>query len=145
MYFRKDGDHTATHLKKSNPEVTDVIFPGDDPFVSDEVAARHSNINLPPKWVSIWMNKSSGRSPNAIRRSLVRSIFHLASDSASDIFIYRELFEMGRTIPQVASVSGHRSWQSLKRYTPMRQIGDQVCWLALVKAVGLSAAMLIAD
>jgi integrase len=27
------------------------------------------------------------------------------------------LFEMGRTIPQVAAVSGHRSWTSLKRYT----------------------------
>jgi integrase len=35
------------------------------------------------------------------------------------------LFEMGRTIPQAASVSGHRSWQSLKRYSHMRQAGDK--------------------
>jgi integrase len=35
------------------------------------------------------------------------------------------LFELGRTIPQVASVSGHRSWQSLKRYTHLRQVGDK--------------------
>lgn len=35
------------------------------------------------------------------------------------------LFEMGRTIPQAASVSGHRSWQSLKRYTHLRQSGDK--------------------
>lgn len=35
------------------------------------------------------------------------------------------LFEMGRTIPQVASVSGHRSWQSLKRYSHLRQSGDK--------------------
>jgi integrase len=35
------------------------------------------------------------------------------------------LFEMGRTIPQVVTVSGHRSWQSLKRYTHLRQIGDK--------------------
>ena len=35
------------------------------------------------------------------------------------------LFELGRTIPQVASVSGHRSWQSLKRYTHLRQTGDK--------------------
>lgn len=35
------------------------------------------------------------------------------------------LFEMERTIPQVASVSGHRSWQSLKRYTHLRQTGDK--------------------
>lgn len=35
------------------------------------------------------------------------------------------LFEMGWTIPQVASVSGHRSWSSLKRYTHVRQAGDK--------------------
>jgi integrase len=35
------------------------------------------------------------------------------------------LFEMGKTIPQVASVSGHRSWQNLKRYTHLRQTGDK--------------------
>jgi integrase len=35
------------------------------------------------------------------------------------------LFEMGRTIPQVASVSGHRSWHSLQRYTHLRQTGDK--------------------
>ncbi len=35
------------------------------------------------------------------------------------------LFEMGRTIPQVAAVSGHRSWNSLKRYTHIRQSMDK--------------------
>jgi integrase len=35
------------------------------------------------------------------------------------------LFEMGRTIPQVAAVSGHRSWTSLKRYTHIRQGKDK--------------------
>lgn len=35
------------------------------------------------------------------------------------------LFEMGRTIPQVASVSGHRSWQNLQRYTHLRHTGDK--------------------
>jgi integrase len=35
------------------------------------------------------------------------------------------LFEMGRTIPQAAAVSGHRSWTSLKRYTHIRQTGDK--------------------
>lgn len=33
-------------------------------------------------------------------------------------------FEMGKTIPQAASVSEHRSWQSLQRYTHLRQTGD---------------------
>lgn len=35
------------------------------------------------------------------------------------------LFELGWTIPQVASVSGHRSWTSLKRYTHIRTRGDK--------------------
>jgi integrase len=35
------------------------------------------------------------------------------------------LFEMGKTIPHVAAVSGHRGWQSLQRYTHLRQTGDK--------------------
>ncbi len=35
------------------------------------------------------------------------------------------LFEMGRTIPQTASVSGHKNWKSLQRYTHLRQTGDK--------------------
>jgi len=35
------------------------------------------------------------------------------------------LFEKGWTIPQVASVSGHRSWSSLKGYSHLRQTGDK--------------------
>jgi integrase len=35
------------------------------------------------------------------------------------------LFELGWSIPQVATVSGHRSWQSLQRYTHLRQTGDK--------------------
>ena len=43
------------------------------------------------------------------------------------------LFEMDRTIPQVAAVSGHRSWTSLKRYTHLHHVGDKYAgwpWLA---------------
>lgn len=35
------------------------------------------------------------------------------------------LFEMGWDIPHVATVSGHRSWSSLKRYAHIRQKGDK--------------------
>lgn len=45
------------------------------------------------------------------------------------------LFETGRTIPQAASVSAHRSWSSLKRYAHIRQTGDCMVdwpWLAAV-------------
>jgi hypothetical protein len=35
------------------------------------------------------------------------------------------LFELGLTIPQVAQISGHQSWQCLKRYTQIKQRGDK--------------------
>lgn len=35
------------------------------------------------------------------------------------------LFEMGGTIPRVAEVTGHRTWQSLQRYSHLRQTGDK--------------------
>ncbi|MDX0277203.1 tyrosine-type recombinase/integrase [Sinorhizobium meliloti] len=35
------------------------------------------------------------------------------------------LFEMGWNIPHVATVSGHRSWNSLKRYSHIKQRGDK--------------------
>ena len=38
-------------------------------------------------------------------------------------------------IPQVAAVSGHRNWASLKRYTHIRQHGDCMAkwpWLDVV-------------
>lgn len=45
------------------------------------------------------------------------------------------LFEMGWNIPRVAQVSGHRSWQSLQRYTQFKKVGDKYenwKWLFLV-------------
>ena len=45
------------------------------------------------------------------------------------------LFEMGWTIPQVATVSGHRNWTSLKRYSHLRQLGDKYAgWRWLERA-----------
>jgi integrase len=45
------------------------------------------------------------------------------------------LFEMGRTIPLAASVSGHRSWASLQRYAQIRKTGDKFAnwkWLDII-------------
>ncbi|NTI74856.1 site-specific integrase [Rhizobium rhizogenes] len=45
------------------------------------------------------------------------------------------LFEMGRSIPLAASVSGHRSWNSLQRYSHLREVGDKFAgwkWLESV-------------
>lgn len=47
------------------------------------------------------------------------------------------LFEMGWNIPQVAAVSGHKSWVSLKRYTHIREAGDKYSdWAGLQTAIG---------
>lgn len=49
------------------------------------------------------------------------------------------LFEMGKTIPQAAAISGHRSWTSLKRYTHIRQTGDKYAnWAWLPRITVLS-------
>lgn len=37
---------------------------------------------------------------------------------------FSRLFEMGWDIPRVASVSGHRDWSSMRRYTHLRGRGD---------------------
>ena len=47
------------------------------------------------------------------------------------------LFEMGRTIPQTASVTGHKSWASLQRYTHLRHTGDRLAGSAWLPLVGL--------
>lgn len=47
------------------------------------------------------------------------------------------LFEMGRTIPLAASVSGHRGWQSLQRYAHIKTKGDRYKgwkWLPVLTA-----------
>ncbi|MER8388332.1 site-specific integrase [Mesorhizobium sp. M1380] len=53
------------------------------------------------------------------------------------------LFEIGLNIPQVASVSGHKSWSSLKRYTHLRQTGDKFAqwkWLDMLTAKDSTSA-----
>lgn len=47
------------------------------------------------------------------------------------------LFEMGWDIPHVATVSAHRSWNSLKRYTHIRASGDRYAgWKWLKPFIG---------
>ena len=62
------------------------------------------------------------------------------------------LFELGRNIPQVAAVSGHRSWSSLKRYTHLRQTGDKYAgwkWLSVLtsstSSIGTSPKCALAE
>ncbi|MEM5400880.1 site-specific integrase [Paraburkholderia unamae] len=49
------------------------------------------------------------------------------------------LFEMGWTIPQVAEVTGHRSWASLKRYAHLEHSGDKWAgWTTVLPPVASS-------
>ena len=50
------------------------------------------------------------------------------------------LFEMGWTIPQVATVSGHRSWQSLKRYAHLHEDGDKYAKWIWMEKLGFSTS-----
>ena len=59
-----------------------------------------------------------------LREELVRNDFEVGVHDLRHDGVSR-LFEMGLSIPRAASVSGHRSWQSLKRYTHIRQAGDK--------------------
>lgn len=79
-------------------------------------------------------------SPDAISANFTRSCALLGIE---DLHFHdmrhdgiSRLFELGWNIPHVAAVSGHRSWQSLKRYTHIRKSGDKYAgwpWLEIVK------------
>ena len=45
------------------------------------------------------------------------------------------LFEKGWDIPKVASVSGHRDWNSMRRYTHLRGKGDPYEGWAMLEEV----------
>lgn len=68
-------------------------------------------------------------SPDAIAAAFTRACKLLGIEDLHSHDLRHEgvsrLFEMGWSIPRVAGLSGHRSWQSLKRYTHLRQVGDK--------------------
>ena len=68
-------------------------------------------------------------STDAISAAFTRACKVLGIDDLHSYDLRHEgvsrLFETGRAIPQVATVSGHRSWHSLKRYSHLRQSGDK--------------------
>lgn len=92
---------------------------------------------LPPEAMSIInrMPRESGKpqifpySADAISASFTRACKLLGIEDLRFHDLRHEgvswLFEMGRTIPQAACVSGHRSWQSLQRYGHIRQTGNK--------------------
>lgn len=82
-------------------------------------------IDLQPNTTGvIWGSNASSISASFTRACSLLGIEDLHFHDLRHDGISR-LFEMGWNIPQVAQVSGHRSWQSLKRYTHLRQSGDK--------------------
>ncbi|HYW57658.1 MAG TPA: tyrosine-type recombinase/integrase [Polaromonas sp.] len=72
----------------------------------------------------IWPHNSSSVSASFTRACVILGIEDLHFHDLRHEGISR-LFEMGWAIPQVARVSGHRSWKSLQRYSHVKQHGDK--------------------
>ncbi|MDW9583468.1 tyrosine-type recombinase/integrase [Sinorhizobium meliloti] len=118
---QKRGNHTwcelvpeAMAIVKSMPRTKPEIFP----YTGDAMSAAFTRACQ-----FLGINKED--TPEADRL-----VFHdLRHEGIS------RLFEMGRTIPLAASVSGHRSWNSLKRYAQIKEVGDKFAgwkWLEIV-------------
>jgi integrase len=104
----------AVAIIKTMPRVADEIFP----YSTDAISAAFTR-------ACYFTETNTENMPDAKRLK-----FHdMRHEGIS------RLFEMGRTIPQAASVSGHRSWPSLQRYTHLKQEGDKCAgwkWLESV-------------
>ncbi|QFY60352.1 tyrosine-type recombinase/integrase [Rhizobium grahamii] len=93
-------------------------------------------VELPPEAIRIIesMPKKKDRifpyGTDAISAAFTRACQYLHIDDLHFHDLRHEgvsrLFEMGRTIPLAASVSGHRSWNSLQRYSHLRETGDKL-------------------
>lgn len=74
-------------------------------------------------------------STDAISAAFTRATRYLAIEDLRFHDLRHEgitrLFETGLNIPHVAAVSGHRTWQALRRYTHIRQTGDR--WAGFAK------------
>lgn len=99
----KAGNHVRCHLTpealalvRSMPRVDDRIFP----FTTDAVSAAFTR-------ACAWLGIDDLRFHDLRHEGVTR------------------LFEMSWDIPQVASVSGHRDWNSLRRYTHLAGAGDK--------------------
>lgn len=99
----------ALALIRSMPKVDDRIFP----FSTEAVSAQFTR-------ACQWLEIEDLRFHDLRRAGVTR------------------LFEMGWTIPEVASVSLHQSWQQLKRYTAIKKMGDRYAgWKWLQPAIDI--------
>lgn len=120
--------------------VRDMKHPG-------EKIGNDVRVSLPPPALAVILRQPAGQdrifpfNGESISASFTRACKLLG---ISDLHFHdlrhegvSRLFEMGQTIPQVAAVSGHRSWASLRRYTHLRHSGDKYAgwkWMPAVSA-----------
>lgn len=113
---------------RSEIVVRDMKHPG-------EKVGNDVRVNLPPEAMAIIKTQptKTGRifpfNGDSISTSFTRACQILGIEDLHFHDLRHEgvsrLFEMGSTIPQAATVSGHRTWTSLKRYAHIRQSGDK--------------------
>ncbi len=96
-------------------------------------------IDLQPKTEGrIWPYNAESISTSFTRACALLGIVDLHFHDLRHDGISR-LFELGWSIPRVATVSGHRSWKSLQRYTHIRQTGDKYAGWAWLPKVAEAA------
>ncbi len=131
---RRQEEITRISLDKTDVEnrrflITDMKSPGQK--WGNDVWCR-----MPEEAWQIMMSvpKSVGRIPfpynsKSISASFTRACQFLAIEDLHFHDLRHEgisrLFEIGWDIPQVASVSGHRNWNSMRRYTHLKGEGDK--------------------
>lgn len=133
--FSTRRQEEITHLRWKDYEpqhgrvlVRDMKNPG-------EKIGNHTWVDLPPEAVRVVETLDRKKecifpySSETISSNFTRACAFLGIEDLHFHDLRHEgvtrLFEMGWNIPHVAAVSGHRSWNSLKRYTHIREAGDR--------------------
>lgn len=116
-----DTDHSRVFI-------TDMKHPGDkignDVWCDLPVQAMEITLSMPQDGERVFPYNKNSIGTAFTRACQLLEIEDLRFHDLRHEGISR-LFETGKSIPQVAAVSGHRSWSSLQRYTHIRQTGDK--------------------
>lgn len=126
-------------VQRSEVIVRDMKHPG-------EKIGNDVRVNVPPEAMAIILRQptKAGRifpfNGDSISTSFTRACQFLGIEDLHFHDLRHEgvsrLFELGATIPQAATVSGHRSWVSLKRYSHIERAGDKYAGWAWLPVAG---------
>lgn len=123
--------------------VADIDMPAAEAIVRDmknpgDKMGNDTRVTLPPEALEIARYRLAthpgstllfGGHPDTISTAFTRACVILGIEDLHFHDLRHDgisrLFELGWSIPRVATVSGHRTWSSLKRYTHIRQDGDK--------------------